>query len=316
MSSGEFGGSETSDKAAVQVLMTGDPHIHSTFSDGKLDAPELLLLSASRCLDFMGVADHNTTAGAIAARDVWTNGLAGARPFLAQEVSSEERLHLLIYGLEGTLGAVRFPGLPDLLNRVNREGGATVLAHPWTILDHPRARRMVAELIASGLIHGIEVASAALFYEEFAHWRQALVWYGEMRSLWRLAALGGTDWHDHGQGLAFGLGRTLFWGSSCSDTEFVQAIRRGETAASLHLPSLIEHGLLERVYRETQSLWPWPWDGLLGEDRILARIRQEQGRLAAAIETQVGPARGLARNLLACGSFSAAAYALGTTAAM
>jgi len=224
---------------AARTLLVGDPHLHSTYSDGKLDPPDLLRLCAARCLDFVGVADHNTTAGALAAKDAWANGWPGPRPLLAQEVSTEERLHLLVYGLEEPLGAVRYAALPGLLARVDREGGAAVLAHPWTILDRPRAQGLAGELLGAGLIHGLEIASAALFYEEFGRWRQAVLGCRELGGGRRLSYLAGTDWHDHGQGLCPGLGRTIFWGNTGDDMEFTAAIRAGRTAAWLHWPSLI-----------------------------------------------------------------------------
>ncbi len=300
--------------ASVQTFLVGDPHLHSTYSDGKLDPPDLLGLCAARCLDFAGVADHNTTAGALAAREAWDGGCPGPRPLLAQEVSAEERLHLLIYGLEEPLGAVRFAALPALLQRVDREGGAAVLAHPWTILDRPRAKGLAGELIAAGLIHGLEIASAALFYEEFGRWRQTVLWCRDLGGKHRLALLAGTDWHDHGQGFCPGLGRTIFWGRTGEDAEFVAAIREGRTAAWLHRPSLVEHGLTGRLEREAAGLWQGPWDGLAGSAEMLAGISEERARLEAALDLEGRAPRHLARMLLASGSYAMLAGLLGERA--
>lgn len=298
--------------SAARTLLVGDPHLHSTYSDGKLDPPDLLRLCAARCLDFVGVSDHNTTAGALAAREVWADGRPGPRPFLAQEVSTEERLHLLVYGLEEPLGAVRFAALPALLDRVDREGGAAVLAHPWTILDRPRAQGLAGELLAAGLLHGLEIASAALFYEEFGRWRQTVLWGRELGGGQHLSLLAGTDWHDHGQGLCPGLGRTIFWGSAGDDAEFVAAIRAGRTAAWLHWPSLIEHGLIGRLEREAVGLWATPWEGLIGSPELLAEIREERGRLQAMLDREdEEPRRRLGGMLLANGSYASVVGLLG-----
>lgn len=274
----------TETKSGEETLLAGDPHLHSTFSDGKLEPADLLVLGAAKCLDFLAVADHNTTAGAEAAREIWDRGRHGPYPLLAQEVSTEERLHLLVYGLQGTIGAVRFGEVAETLARVGECGGAAVLAHPWTFLDRPRARQLVRHLLTRGLIHGVELASAALFYEEFGRWRETLAWYQEECSPYRLAVLGGTDWHDHSQGFAIGLVRTLFIGRGPHDGDFVHAVRCGQTVAWLYKPLLLEHGLVARVNREIRGFWPEPWDGLLGSAAIVADFRARMAELDPVME--------------------------------
>ncbi|MGE5598236.1 MAG: PHP domain-containing protein [Bacteroidota bacterium] len=281
--------------------------MHSSFSDGRLEPDELLLLGATRGLDLLALADHNTAAGARAAMEAWRDGKPGPRPVPAQEVSSDERMHLLVYGLEESLGAVRSVDLPTALGRVEAAGGAAVLAHPWSIIARPRALDLARGLLADGLLHGVELLSAALFYEEFGVWRETLSWYERECASCRPAVLGGTDWHDHGQGYALGLGRTLFLGEEGEGgRSFIRAVRAGETAALLYPPLLLEHGLAGRIRRERQGLLPEPWDGLLGREEILAALRAEIRALAAAFEDAADPVRRAGRVLLAEGRYSAA----------
>lgn len=289
-----------------RILFTGDTHVHSTYSDGRLDPADLLLLGAARGLDYIALADHNTTAGAQAAWELWRDGTIGPRPFLAQEISAEGRLHVLVFGLDRTLGAVKRDGLPGLLAQAAAAGGASVLAHPWSIQEQPRAKELVLDLIDAGLLHGIELASTALFYEELGRWRQALDWCEDICAARGLAACAGSDWHDHGQGCALGLGRTLFLGTSGDEREFVKAVRDGATVASFCGPILMEHGLSARIARELGHVPGAPWDGLLGRPEALRPVREAITSLAARIGEGSGSPPSPAAGLFAGGAYGAA----------
>jgi len=280
-------------------LLVADAHLHSTYSDGKLDPSELLLLGGTRGLDLVAITDHNTTAGSLAAFREWRPDQTGPCPVPAQEISTEERLHLLVYGLQMDLGAVKFDMLPSLLRRALDFGGAVVLAHPWSIQERPGALAAAEDLARVGLIQGVELISAAMFYEEFGSWRRAFLWYRERLAHYGLAMLGGSDFHDHSQGYAIGIARTLYRGRPGGTGDFVAAILAGKTAAWIDEPLLIEHGLASRFRRETTDLADGPREGIFASPDMLTEIHTAMGGPSGRMDPKFF--WGLGRNWGHCG---------------
>ncbi len=107
---------------------TGNPHVHTSYSDGVALHAEVARAAAEAGLDFVIVTDHN----------VWVNGCEGYYEqvllLVGEEIHDVRRQpqanHLLAYNAEDELA----PSASDpqrLIDEVNRRGGLCYLAHPY-----------------------------------------------------------------------------------------------------------------------------------------------------------------------------------------
>ncbi|BAJ26833.1 MULTISPECIES: CehA/McbA family metallohydrolase [Kitasatospora] len=109
----------------------GDPHVHSTRSDGELTPAELVAAARAAGLDFLAATEHNAPMAA----GSWA-GLGGddLLVLLGEEVTTATG-HWLALGLRpGRLAdwthRVGDPAFAEVLRGVRAEGGLCVAAHP------------------------------------------------------------------------------------------------------------------------------------------------------------------------------------------
>jgi hypothetical protein len=110
---------------------TGNPHVHSPYSDGHGSHSEIALAAIRAGLDFVVVTDHN----------VWVGGMDGYRYqddkrvllLTGEEIHDQKREpqknHLLVFETKTELSPVA-PEPQRLIDEVKKKGGLSFIAHP------------------------------------------------------------------------------------------------------------------------------------------------------------------------------------------
>jgi hypothetical protein len=192
----------------------GDFHAHTVHSDGSLTIAELAELAHGRGLDFLAVTDHNTIShhAGLAKIDREITLIPG------QEVTTD-RGHANVFG---DVGWVDFRRPADSwAEHADREGGLISINHPlggdcaWLLPISRRPR--VAEVWSSG------------WWDR--RWGAPLAW----ADAWRddVIAIGGSDFHRPGDGIAPGSPTTWLECADRSIDAVLDALRGGRIAISL-----------------------------------------------------------------------------------
>lgn len=105
---------------------TGSVHIHSVFSDGSGEVPEIVRFAKELNLDFIMLTDHNT----LRAKEEGFEGFYGNTALIVGcEINDKEnRNHYLAFGVDKTI-STRVPA-KDYVRMVKEAGGIGFLAHP------------------------------------------------------------------------------------------------------------------------------------------------------------------------------------------
>jgi predicted metal-dependent phosphoesterase TrpH len=162
-----------------------DLHIHTSYSDGMADVPELLdYVESEADLDVIGIVDHDDVRGALAAREAWAKGNYRFELVTGIEVTAIEG-HLLALYVDEPVASLR--PLAQIMEDVHRQGGLCVVPHPMSWLTRSLGAQTIERF--AGSLDGIEVASCS---------PAARVGNGRASALNRklcLAELGGSDAH-------------------------------------------------------------------------------------------------------------------------
>ncbi len=162
-----------------------DLHIHTSFSDGMADVPELLdYVESETDLDIIGIVDHDDVRGALAARDQWAKRSYRFELVTGIEVTAIEG-HLLALYVDEPMESLR--PLERVVEDVHRQGGLCVVPHPMSWLTRSIGEQTLRGFVGS--LDGIEVACCS---------PAARVSNGRAAALNRLlemAELGGSDAH-------------------------------------------------------------------------------------------------------------------------
>lgn len=104
----------------------GAVHIHSRYSDGTGDIPDIVRYAAEVGLDFVMMSDHNTLRPKVDGLEGWRDGVM---TLIGYEINDrDDRNHYLAFGLDKTVG-VRIPA-QEYVRRVREQGGIGFIAHP------------------------------------------------------------------------------------------------------------------------------------------------------------------------------------------
>jgi len=187
--------------------VTVDLHVHSSYSGGSLTPPELLVLSGAQLLEAIGIADHDRVEGAAEGERFAVEHPGCPLVVPAQEVSLGDHFHLLAVGSREAWGGDNRKQLLEKVKIHHDNGGAIILAHPWTVPKSSWAAGCLRDFLNGNLIDGVELFNASLL--EFPKgesqikplWEELVIPYG-------LAVTGGSDFHYHRQGRRLGAGRT------------------------------------------------------------------------------------------------------------
>jgi hypothetical protein len=181
-------------------------HIHTTFSDGKADAFDIVKQAREKGYKKIAICDHNTIEAhklindsiliPAVEFDVWCGYVFMHLLAYGIDVNNNELLSFCAKTKKGTeLDIIRFFSTRDikkLIQAIHNAGGIAVLAHPaccWAInLD-----KFVKKLVSFGL-DGIEV------YYPYPRWRKYLKFSNPeqietIANKYNLIKTGGTDLH-------------------------------------------------------------------------------------------------------------------------
>lgn len=227
------------------LVLEGDFHAHTRYSDGFLSPPELVLHARRRGLHVLAVTEHNLVFPAQMAR--WYARATGALPvvIVGEEVTSS-RYHVHGIGLEHRVVPTREVG--PVIDAIHAQGGLVIAAHPtrrfWPTLVPVRDR-----LDGSEVMHPIAYQAA----RDGWRWEDLRDYYvGAERAGHRLTAIGASDYHFFSP---LGLCRTLVFAREATEASVMEALRAGRTVVHDRSgrawgdPAMI--ALLERApYRE------------------------------------------------------------------
>ncbi|MFP4012707.1 MAG: PHP domain-containing protein [Chitinispirillaceae bacterium] len=106
--------------------LCGCIHLHTTFSDGGVNYPDLISAAQKAGLDFVAVTDHMTLKG----REAGFQGLHDGLLVLVgyEHNDKDNRNHYLAFGTSQVMKGVTEP--QEYINRIKAEGGIGFLAHP------------------------------------------------------------------------------------------------------------------------------------------------------------------------------------------
>lgn len=201
------------------LVLDGDFHVHTRFSDGVLSPLDVALYARRQGLDVIGLTEHNMVFPGLMTR--WfAEQLGGLIVLPSQEVTTRDH-HLIALGLKETIPP-RIP-LKEAIARVHAQGGAAIAAHP--VERYWKAFEPVAEeLDGAEVMHPI-----ALNPSSDGEWR-----WGQMREFYerenargrKLTAIGSSDYHFFH---VLGVCRTHLFVKERSAEAVMEAILSGRT---------------------------------------------------------------------------------------
>lgn len=115
----------------------GAIHIHSRYSDGTGELPDIVRFAGEVGLDFIMTSDHNTLRPKQDGHEGWHDGVM---MLIGYEINDkDDRNHYLAFGLDKTVG-VRISA-QEYVRRVKDRGGIGFIAHPdeqrCSMPEHP-----------------------------------------------------------------------------------------------------------------------------------------------------------------------------------
>ena len=182
-------------------------HCHTTASDGVVTPEDLVDIAERLGLDVLAVTDHDTTAGALRARDHALATGARVEVIVGMEVTTRRQDHIV--GLFLERAPAIFRSVPDTVDAIQAQGGLAVVAHPFLGLPSSISVRRLQDALRRCRFDGIEAENP----------------YMRQRSRDRLAAF----LHDQSDGVGAQVGAsdahfgdlakavTLFEGRSAAD---------------------------------------------------------------------------------------------------
>jgi predicted metal-dependent phosphoesterase TrpH len=198
-----------------------DVHMHTTYSDGAGSVEEVLgFAQAHTPLDVIAITDHDTTEGALRARDLAARRGYRFDVIVGEEISTREG-HLLALFLERPVAPDQ--SIERSIEQVHAQGGLAIVAHPFNrVFRHSVQRSVMNRLLRQPELHpdGIETLNGS-----FAGIGSSRIAMQLARNVYHWAETGGSDAHTP---TAVGCARTIFPGRSAADLR--AAIARRETA--------------------------------------------------------------------------------------
>jgi predicted metal-dependent phosphoesterase TrpH len=135
-------------------MAKADLHIHTSFSDGIPDVPELLdYVEEQTDLDIIGIVDHDNVRGALAARERWAKGAYRFNLVTGIEVTAQEG-HVLALWVDEPIPSL--VPLQRVVEAVHEQGGLCIVPHPLSWLTRSIGARTLTRFATS--FDGLEVA--------------------------------------------------------------------------------------------------------------------------------------------------------------
>jgi hypothetical protein len=210
----------------------GDIHVHSVRSDGSLSPQELGAEAQRKGLDFIGLTDHDSAP--------YVGIQSGVLMLPGAEFSMGDRWHMVALGENIPAPWPRRSQVPEWSCQLHKDGGALVLAHPWTVMGRNNVLKLIEEWLANGVIDGIELLNTAVRGRFFSSWLKMIELYRSRWEQYSPAILGGSDYHDQSHGGELGLGCTYIFSEGFDAVNLIKAIRERRTVAVIPQPESIK----------------------------------------------------------------------------
>ena len=213
-----------------------DLHIHTRGSDGWGSPEEIVGNALKAGLDGIAVCDHHvshTVEGLAVLREARKAGLLA---IVGCEYSCEEG-HVLVFGYrvqEFEFGT--YPHIQDVIDRVTREGGVAIPAHPYRGFRRVLGNR-VLDLSRIRAVEGCNGHAATWNAEQNEKARKAA-----RKRQWQTT--GGSDAHSPSE---VGTCYTVFEGCIRTEAQFLRALKRG------HFHGVVNASLISRRLRSFAS---------------------------------------------------------------
>lgn len=173
-----------------------DPHVHTNFSDGYLSPLETIKMIAERsAIDVVAITDHDTTEGALIARDYARRYFPHLDVIVGQEVTTGEGDVLALF-VEKTLP--RFATATEAIVAIHQQHGLAVAVHPFVFGWEMES---VGRAILSLPFDAVEVRHGCPVSIPGNLWAGLLNWFGP-----QLPRLGSSDSH-----IPFTIGQAFTW---------------------------------------------------------------------------------------------------------
>jgi hypothetical protein len=219
-----------------------DPHIHSIYSGGSFTPLEILKFAQSELLEAVAISDHGEVKGAIEGQAIATGNPELPQAILSQEVSAGDHFHLLAIGSKEAWPNVSRGKIVEKIQEHHHAGGATVLAHPWTMPRNSWAAGCLKDLITGNFLDGVEFFNSAVmeFFKESASFIR--YFWDEWVVPYNLGIVGGSDFHYPRQGRMIGAGRTYLKVFNPGENGIIEALRARRSVAGLFCQRHLDFG--------------------------------------------------------------------------
>jgi predicted metal-dependent phosphoesterase TrpH len=201
------------------IRSRADIHIHTTFSDGLATPAQVVQFAENSGLSLIAITDHDSVAGAHAAREFHARGQYKFEIIVGTEVTTARGVHLLALFIENPITSFR--SLEHTIDEVAAQGGLCVAPHPLSMLTPSVGRRQMERLLRKGYpLAGVETLNPS------PAGKITRAKLARLNRHWGLAELGGSDAHFL---CRIGTAYTEFDGSSAED--FRASLLAGTTKA-------------------------------------------------------------------------------------
>lgn len=201
------------------LVLEGDFHVHTRFSDGVLSPFEVVVYAKREGLDVVGLTEHNMVLPGKLAR--WFSPLIdGPVILVGQEITTRDH-HVIAVGLEKTVPP-RIP-LARAIAEVHAQNGIAIGAHPvskyWKAFDP-----VADQLNGVEVVHPIALNGAG---NGEWRWGQMVEFYErEAKRGNRLLAIGSSDYHFF---RVLGVVRTVIFAKERTAESVLEAFRAKRT---------------------------------------------------------------------------------------
>src|SRR5947209_5941286 len=135
-----------SQPVVTQPRGRADLHMHTTHSDGLATPAQVVRFAEKSGLNLIAITDHDSVAGALAARELVARGNFSFEVIIGTEVTTARGVHLLALFIEEPLPVFR--SLEETIERVDRLGGVCIVPHPLSPLTPSMGQRQIERLLA------------------------------------------------------------------------------------------------------------------------------------------------------------------------
>jgi len=139
-------------------ILIGDLHMHSLHSDGISEPFVVALATMRNYMDFAALTDHNTTSGALDAREKFKEAGIDHTLIIGQEMSATWA-HFIVLGTEEIIPWEAPP--EEVLKAAHDENAVVIVAHPGLPAEEPEWPEVALRTGLSAGVHGFEASARA-----------------------------------------------------------------------------------------------------------------------------------------------------------